>query len=112
MTTEISIYWGSLIAMLLIVFLAAMGELMSVSYTDAISAFLMLIYLIVAVPLVYSYAGGWSAVVDAVPETHMTFRGGLGTIEMISFVIPSLFLVLGDQNMYQRILAGMDDKKN
>lgn len=110
-TTGISVYNGTLIGMIVIIALAAMGGLMSVSYTDALSAFIMLFGLLFAVPFVYSAAGGWTGVISSMPETNLTLDGGLGFLGMLGYMAPLLLLLLGDQNMYQRILAGKDDKE-
>ena len=39
----------------------------------------------------------------------MTATGGLTTIQLIGYLLPSLFLLLGDQNMYQRLASSKGD---
>ncbi|SDQ51530.1 sodium:solute symporter family protein [Natronobacterium texcoconense] len=109
-TTGISVTQGTLIGTGIIIALAAMGGLMSVAYTDAISAFLMLIGLIVAVPFVILNAGGMEGIAANVPETHFDALGDLTFLQFFALWAPPLLLILADQNMYQRIIAGETDE--
>ncbi|OZU87716.1 sodium:proline symporter [Virgibacillus indicus] len=110
LTTGISVELGTIISAVLIIFLAMIGGLRSVSQTDAISGFLMVGGLLITVPVIISIAGGWDSIVANVPDSHMTATGGLTTIQLIGYLLPSLFLLLGDQNMYQRLAASKGDK--
>ncbi|WP_306057185.1 sodium:solute symporter family protein [Natronococcus wangiae] len=109
-TAGISIEQGTIIGAVIIIVLAAIGGLMSVAYTDAISAFLMLGGLVVAVPFVIVEAGGWTEITANVPETHLDTLGDLSFLEFFALWAPPLLLLLGDQNMYQRIIAGETDE--
>ncbi|APW99792.1 sodium:proline symporter [Halobiforma lacisalsi AJ5] len=109
-TTGIPVSQGTLIGTAVIIALAAMGGLMSVAYTDAISAFLMLVGLVIAVPFVVLEAGGWSGITASVPETHLDVLGDLSALEFFALWAPPLLLILADQNMYQRIIAGETDE--
>ncbi|CQR48352.1 Sodium/proline symporter [Paraliobacillus sp. PM-2] len=110
LTTGMSVELGTIIAAVLIIFLAMIGGLRSVSQTDAISGFLMVGGLIITVPIIISVAGGWDSIVANVPDSHMTATGGLTTIQLMGYLLPSLFLLLSDQNMYQRLAASNADK--
>ncbi|WP_138420547.1 sodium:solute symporter family protein [Aquibacillus sediminis] len=112
LTTGMSVELGTIIAAVLIIFLAMIGGLRSVSQTDAISGFLMVGGLIITVPIIISVAGGWDTIVANVPESHMTATGGLTTIQLLGYLLPSLFLLLSDQNMYQRLAASNGDKSS
>ncbi|WP_121744059.1 sodium:solute symporter family protein [Natronorubrum halophilum] len=109
-TTGISVTQGTIIGTGIIIALAAMGGLMSVAYTDAISAFLMLLGLVIAVPFVVLEAGGWSGITANVPATHLDALGDLSLFEFFGLWAPPLLLILADQNMYQRIIAGETDE--
>ncbi|MDG5760015.1 sodium:solute symporter family protein [Natronococcus sp. A-GB1] len=109
-TTGISVAQGTLIGTVIIIALAAMGGLMSVAYTDAISAFLMLVGLVLAVPFVILEAGGIDGIAASVPETHFDALGDLSFLQFFALWAPPLLLILADQNMYQRIIAGETDE--
>ncbi|WP_342388793.1 sodium:solute symporter family protein [Salinicoccus bachuensis] len=101
---------GTIIAAAIIIFLAGIGGLMSVAPTDAFSAFLVIFGLIIALPIALSVGGGWSEITSNVPESHMSATGSLSFIQLMGYYIPTLFLLLGDQNIYQRMSSSMNDK--
>ncbi|MFD2654817.1 sodium:solute symporter family protein [Gracilibacillus thailandensis] len=109
LTTGMSVETGTIIAAVLIIFLAMIGGLKSVSQTDAISGFLMVGGLVITVPTIFADAGGWDSIVENVPDSHLTATGGLTNIQLIGYLLPSLFLLLGDQNMYQRLASSKGD---
>lgn len=109
-TTGISTELGTLIGAALIIFLATIGGLRSVAPTDAISAFLMFAGLIITLPAIFIVAGGWDGITSNVPSSHLTITGSLNTVQLLGYLLPSLFLLLGDQNMYQRIAASRGDR--
>ncbi|MFD1020632.1 sodium:solute symporter family protein [Thalassobacillus hwangdonensis] len=110
LTTGMTVGTGTLIGAGLIIFLAMIGGLRSVSQTDAISGFLMVGGLVITVPTIFIVAGGWDEIVANVPQSHMSATGGLTTIQLLGYLLPSLFLLLGDQNMYQRLASSKGDK--
>ncbi|WP_226036865.1 sodium:solute symporter family protein [Aquibacillus saliphilus] len=112
LTTGMSVETGTLIGGALIIFLAMIGGLRSVSQTDAVSGFLMVGGLLITVPVIFSVAGGWDTIVANVPSSHLTATGGLTTIQLIGYLLPSLFLLLGDQNMYQRLASSKGDSSS
>jgi solute:Na+ symporter, SSS family len=109
-TTGISVETGTLIAAVMIIGLAMLGGLMSVAYTDAISAFLMLIGLFIGLPFVLGSVGGWDSVTAQVPQSALQPFGTLTALQFLGYWAPVLLLILADQNMYQRIVAGRSDE--
>lgn len=112
-TTGLDIGIGIAISAVLIIFLACSGGLKSVAITDAMSAFVMLLGIIVATPFVLKAAGGWDTVVATNLELNpasMSLSGGQTFYGFLAGYFPLFFLTLGDQNMYQRIIAGKDSK--
>jgi len=110
-TTGIPADVGTIIAAALIIFLATIGGLMSVAPTDALSAFVMLLGLIIAVPFALNAVGGWDNVVSSVPPDHLKLLGKLTPLQLLGYYIPLLFLLLGDQNMYQRLAASKGNRE-
>ncbi|QST01300.1 sodium:solute symporter family protein [Pontibacillus sp. ALD_SL1] len=112
LTTGMTVETGTMIGAALIIFLAMIGGLRSVSQTDALSGFLMVGGLLITVPTIFIIAGGWEEIVQNVPESHMSNTGGLSTIQLLGYLLPSLFLLLGDQNMYQRLASSKSDQSS
>ncbi len=109
-TTGISVEWGTIIGAVLIIFLATIGGLRSVAPTDAISAGIMVFGLLLALPFIFIIAGGWGEITAKLPADHFTVTGSLSTIQLLGYLLPPLFLLLSDQNMYQRLAASKGDK--
>lgn len=111
-TTGMSVETGTILSAVLIIFLAMVGGLKSIAPTDALSAVIMLSGLCLGVPFAISAAGGWNTLVSKVPPQHMTLTGGLTIVQLIGYMLPSVFLQIGDQNMYQRLAAARGDKES
>ncbi|MBU3914188.1 sodium:solute symporter family protein [bacterium] len=109
-TTGISVEMGTVISAVLIIFLAVIGGLMAVAPTDALSAFFMILGLLVAIPSVLIAGGGWSHVAANLPPENLGLTGSLSIFEMIGYMLPFLFLMLGDQNIYQRLASSKGEK--
>lgn len=112
-TTGMDVNIATALSAVLIIFLAMSGGLKSVAVTDALSAFIMLVGIIIATPLVIKSAGGWDNVIATAAATNpdsLTFSGGQTAAGFLSGYLPLFFLSIGDQNLYQRIAAGDGDK--
>ncbi|GGK01473.1 sodium:proline symporter [Lentibacillus kapialis] len=109
-TTGLSSQWGVIIGGILIIFLATIGGLRSVAPTDALSSGFMVLGLLIALPFMISIAGGWGEITSNVPASHLTATGSLSTIQLLGYLLPPLFLILSDQNMYQRLAASKEDR--
>ncbi|MYL49836.1 sodium:solute symporter family protein [Halobacillus litoralis] len=112
LTTGISVETGTIIGAIMIIFLASIGGLRSVAPTDALSAFLAIAALLITLPTIIVIAGGWDTITSNVPSTHLTATGSLTNIQLLGFLLPSLFLLLGDQNMYQRLASSSGDQSS
>lgn len=110
-TTGISVDTGTLIGAILIIGLATTGGLISVAYTDAISALLLVVGLVISLPFIFASAGGWGTITSSVSSSALEPLGSLSGLQFLGYWAPSLLLILADQNMYQRILAGRSDEE-
>lgn len=111
LVTGIDIKTATIICGILIVILAVTGGMVSVAYTDAMSAFLIVGGFLIAIPVLSGQIdGGFFEMFASLPEGKNTFSGNLNVIQAIGYVFPIFFLVLGDQNMIQRIGAAKDVK--
>ncbi len=108
-TTGMSIELATILSAVLMIFLAMAGGLKSVAFTDALSAVLMLVGLCLAVPYSIKAAGGWATLTASVPPEMNTLTGGISWLQLAGFILPGMFLQIGDQNMYQRLAASRSD---
>lgn len=108
--TPLSEQTGSILAVLLISFLALSGGLKSVAWTDALSAVMIVFALWVALFLVVGVDLGSAGGLLSSAPGQTGVLGGLSVIQMLGFALPVLVLMLGDQNMYQRLAAARSQK--
>lgn len=104
-TTGMPVWLGTLIAAFAIIFLATIGGLVSVAYTDAISAVIILAGLLIAVPIIVGEIGGLSQISEGLPAPQNSWNGGLSFPQLVGYFLPLFLLLLGDQNIYQRFSA-------
>ena len=103
---------ATIVVAVFIVAYTMLAGLVSVAYTDVGNGVIMSVSLVIALPVLWVEAGGWSgmeasfAAMDK-PE-HMQFWGVYSGLDIVSFCLPSFLLVLGDANMYQRFFACRD----
>ena len=96
---------------LIMLILAVTGGMVSVAYTDAIGAFLFVGGFLVAIPILSGQVdGGFFGVFANLPEGRNSFIGSLNFVQALGYIFPIFFLVLGDQNMIQRMGAAKDVK--
>ncbi len=48
----------------------------------------------------------------SVPPTHLNITGNLTLLQFAGYVLPGLFLLLGDQNMYKRLASAKGKRES
>ena len=110
LTTGISFKMATFISMVVIIILTVTGGMISVAYTDALSAFLMAGGFLIALPFVYNKIGGLGFALSNLPSGKDTIMGNLNFLQLLSLMLPTIFLVLGDQNLLQRFASAKNVK--
>ena len=108
MTTGLDVNIATIIAAAAIVALTVSGGMVAVAYSDAYSALLMVGGFFFASILLFGKLGGLGAAFSSLPEGKNTLTGGLSFIKLLGYMLPTMFLILGDQNMMQRFSAAKD----
>lgn len=111
-TTGLDNTIGCWIGLVIIVFLALSGGLKTVAITDAASTFIIIAGVLLGIPIMISMAGGWPDVMAKTADMgmEMTLTGGLSWSYLIGISLPTMFLLIGNQNMFQRIAASKSVK--
>ena len=99
---EISRGLALVICTTIIVVITVGGGLVSVAYSDAISALIMIGGFFIAIPILISVANAQGAVL---PPEKTTLTGGMSGWELLGYFLPSLALMLGDQTILQRFAS-------
>jgi SSS family solute:Na+ symporter len=103
---------GAVVVAILVTFLAFGGGLKSVAWTDFLSAVLIVIGLVVALPLVLGgELGGMGDYWSKLPEPSTTLSGGLRPLQLLGYFLHLFMLILADQNMYQRLGAARSENE-
>ncbi len=87
-----------------------MGGLWSVTLTDFVQVFLIVIGMIIAVPFALNHAGGWDAVVANIPEGTLSMFKGYDLFSIISLVIMYVATFSVGQEAVSRFYAARDTK--
>lgn len=101
---------STIICVVFMALLALIGGMISVAYTDALSAFMMVFGFLFAIIFVSRGFGGFGEVLNLIPQEKSTMFGTMNAVQAIGYVLPTLFLVLGDQNMIQRFSSAKDSR--
>lgn len=103
-----------IIAAVFIVVYTMLAGLLSVAYTDIGNGIIITISFLVAFPILWIKAGGWSGIESSFiamnKEEHMQFWGVYSPLKIVNYCLPPFLLILGDANMYQRFFASKDEK--
>jgi Na+/proline symporter len=96
------------IAAAFVIAYTVLGGMVSVAYTDVVNGLLMLVGFAVALPLLWTRAGGLEGLAAVLEPERMRAFGTLGPREIVALTLPAFLLVLGDANLYQRFFAARD----
>jgi solute:Na+ symporter, SSS family len=102
---------GVLITFLFATGFTALAGLMSVAYTDIANGLVIVLGTLLAVPSLLSRAGGWTQVRAHLDPSHFSLLGTMSLQQAMSYFLPTLFLLLGNANMYQRFFAARDERE-
>lgn len=109
--TPLSTAQGAILATILITFLALGGGLKSVAWTDFVSVVVIVLALVTTLFIVFlNDVGGIGSYVNRLDPAMTTITGSLTPLQLLGYFLPLFLLILGDQNMHQRLAAGRDEK--
>ncbi len=103
--TGLPVETGTAITAVIVIILAATGGLFSVAYTDFISSLFIIVGFLLGGSIVLGELGGFSELAAKLPPEKITWTGGLSFVQLLGYFLPLFLLILGDQNMYQRLSA-------
>jgi SSS family solute:Na+ symporter len=110
----VSLQRGTIIAAIAVVTYTILAGLLSLAYTDIVTGIIITTSLIIALPVLWIKAGGWSGMETAFtamgkPE-HMKLWGVFTPPQIINYTLPVFLLIMGDANQYQRFFASKSAK--
>jgi SSS family solute:Na+ symporter len=93
-----------------VILFTAIAGMGSVAYMDVVIGMLATVTMIVSLPVLVHFAGGWSGVRAVLPATHFKVLGDLSPIVALELFLPTCLLMLGNQSMYQKFFSAKTEK--
>jgi len=109
LVTGISVDQGIIITALFVIGYTVLAGMISVAYTDVVNGIVMIAGIAVGLPFLIQHAGGWSSIVNALPKEHFQVLGEMSIFEALGYSLPTMLLLLGESNMYQRFFSAKDE---
>ncbi len=100
---------GALITALFCIAFTALAGMLSVAYLDIANGLMMLVGIGVAVIYLTGHAGGMTEAISALRPDQITLFGSLSPQSALALFLPTLFLLLGEANMYQKFFSARDE---
>jgi SSS family transporter len=97
--------WAVIMVAVFVTLYTYLAGMYSVAYTDVVNGILMTVGFLIAIPILIFKAGGISGIVDSLPTAKQAFMGHYSWGTLISILLPSLLLILGDANLYGRFFS-------
>ncbi len=101
---------GALITMVFCVVFTALAGMLSIAYLDVGNGTLMTVGVTLAVIFMVGDVGGLGAALAALPVQHVSVFGTLGPQASLALFLPTMFLLLGEANMYQKFFSARDER--
>ena len=101
---------GALITMIFCVVFTSMAGMLSIAYLDVGNGILMTVGVMLAVVFMVGDAGGLSASLAALRPDQVSLFGTLGPQASLALFLPTMFLLLGEANMYQKFFSARDER--
>lgn len=101
---------GVLLTAGFIILFTAFAGMLSIVSVDIINGAVITVALIVAVPLVYFSLGGGEYVAAEIDPQMFTVFGGHDFLWAMGVFLPTLLLLLGESNMYQKFFSAKNEK--
>ncbi|MGB9153778.1 MAG: sodium:solute symporter family protein, partial [Alphaproteobacteria bacterium] len=93
-----------------VILTTALAGMSSVAYMDVAIGSLVTVICILAAPMLFLKAGGWTGLHQALPESHFEVLGNLTFVRALEFLVPTLLLMLGNQVMYQKFFSAKTER--
>jgi SSS family solute:Na+ symporter/sodium/proline symporter len=101
---------GAIITAAFCVTFTALAGMRSVAHLDIGNGVMMIVGVGVAVVYMVGHEGGPAATAAALRPEQLTVFGALSPRESLALFLPTLFLLLGEANMYQKFFSARDER--
>lgn len=110
LVTGIEPQTGMALTAVFVILYTALAGMLSVAYTDFVNGLIIGVGVLVAVPIVIGDVGGVSGLLSALPgDFFSVFHDETAGVGAANLFLPTLFLLLGESNMYGRFFSAQDE---
>ena len=110
MVVGIPVEQGIIITALFVIAYTALAGMISVAYTDVVNGVVLLLGLVIAFPFLLKLAGGWSTMTTTLSPDRFQVLGTMTIWEALGYSLPTMLLLLGESNMYQRFFSARNER--
>ena len=103
---------GAFITAAVSVMYTSLAGMLTIAYLDVWNGLTMTVGILLAVVFLIGDSGGLSSAIEALRPDQVSAFGMLGTTEpaVLALFLPTLFLLLGEANMYQKFFSARDER--
>lgn len=102
--------FGTFILAGFVILFTALAGMSSVAYTDVVIGVVVTVGCVIALPAMIAHAGGWSAILAALPASHFKPLGTMRLGEALGYFFPTFTLMVGNQSSYQKFFAARSER--
>ncbi len=101
---------GALITAVFCILFTSLAGMLSIAYLDVGNGLVMTIAVMLGVAFLIGDAGGLSASLAALEPHQVSLFGDIGAQAAFALFLPTMFLLLGEANMYQKFFSARDER--
>ncbi len=101
---------GALITAVFCVAYTVFAGMSSVAYLDIANGVMMVVGVGLAVVYLIGHAGGTGPALAALRPDQLTVFGTISPVDALALFLPTMFLLLGEANMYQKFFSAKDER--
>lgn len=101
---------GALITAIFCVTYTVFAGMSSVAYLDIANGVMMIVGVGLAVVYLIGHAGGTGPALAALRPDQLTVFGTISPLDALALFLPTMFLLLGEANMYQKFFSAKDER--
>ena len=101
---------GALITAVFCVLFTSLAGMLSIAYLDVGNGLVMTVAVMFGVAFLVGDAGGLSASLAALEPHQVSLFGDMGAQAAFALFLPTMFLLLGEANMYQKFFSARDER--
>ena len=101
---------GALITAVFCIVFTSLAGMLSIAYLDVGNGFVMTVAVMLGVAFLVNDAGGLAMSLAALRPEQLSVFGDMGPQAAFALFLPTMFLLLGEANMYQKFFSARDER--